>query len=43
MNLLIEHQTSAPDAGKLKATYMTYLEELKRADERRKLALRGGH
>lgn len=32
VNLLIEHQNSPPDAAKLKAAYMAYLEKLKRAD-----------
>lgn len=32
INLLIEHQTSAPDPGKLKALYLNYLEKLKLAD-----------
>ena len=32
VNLLVEHQTSAPDSVKLKAVYNAYLEKLKRAD-----------
>ena len=32
VNLLLEHQTSAPDPAKLKAAYTAYLEKLKRAD-----------
>jgi len=32
VNLLVEHQTSAPDSAKLKAVYNAYLEKLKRAD-----------
>jgi len=32
VNLLLEHQTSAPDPAKLKAAYAAYLENLKRAD-----------
>ena len=32
VNLLLEHQTSAPDPAKLKAAYTNYLEKLKLAD-----------
>jgi hypothetical protein len=32
INLLLEHQTSAPDPAKLKAAYLSYLEKLKLAD-----------
>jgi hypothetical protein len=32
INLLLEHQTSAPDPLKLKAAYLSYLEKLKLAD-----------
>jgi hypothetical protein len=32
VNLLVEHQTSAPDSAKFKAVYNAYLEKLKRAD-----------
>src|SRR5215469_18323646 len=32
VNLLVAHQTSAPDSAKLKAVYNAYLEKLKRAD-----------
>ena len=32
VNLLMEHQASAPDPAKLKAVYRAYLEKLRRAD-----------
>lgn len=32
VNLLMEHQASAPDPAKLKAVYTAYLEKLRRAD-----------
>ena len=32
ISLFLDHQTSAPDAAKLKAAYSTYLEKLKLAD-----------
>ena len=32
VNLLLEHQASAPDPAKLKAAYTAYLEKLRRAD-----------
>jgi hypothetical protein len=32
VNLLMEHQASAPDPAKLKAAYAAYLEKLRRAD-----------
>jgi hypothetical protein len=32
VNLLLEHQTAAPDAGKVKSAYTLYLEKLKQAD-----------
>jgi hypothetical protein len=32
VNLLLDHQTSAPDPAKIKAAYAAYLEKLKQAD-----------
>lgn len=32
VNLLLDHQTTAPDPAKVKAAYTTYLEKLKQAD-----------